>query len=222
MSKPKPASISSARPGEFLPEEVEDECRRAHRPAGSDRDAADRAVDPEQAELIGPRPFAARLEALGKRSRRARRAWRRCPPAATIGSAKRRSAMSAGDRAARADRLLLAAERLVEPAEKRAAEARSERRARGLQDLADPLQPDPVEGRDRLRDRGGARRAAAVRASPASPQATRRCGAVKRAAAEAAPGEPAIAARAAKPWRRAGRGDRRPSRLRRRRDARSR
>ncbi len=55
------------------------------------------------------------------------------------------------DRPARADRLLLAAERLVEPAEERAAEAGGERRARRIHDLADPLQPDPVEGRDCLR-----------------------------------------------------------------------
>ncbi len=55
-----------------------------------------------------------------------------------------------GDRAARVDRLLFPPQGLIEPAHEAGAEAGGEGAARRVEDLADALEPDPVERRDGL------------------------------------------------------------------------
>ena len=135
--------------GEPLDEERADRLRIAHRARGTGRDALDHAIGSEEGKLEAPRAVAARCQ-------------RRLEP--------RREPLDAGehvllardrlvkaalgdigcDRQARAERLVLAAERAVEPAQEIGAEAGGERRARQIDDVADAFQADSRQCGDRL------------------------------------------------------------------------
>ena len=133
--------------GEFLFEELAHELRRAERPAGADLRTAYRAVDAEERELEDACPLPARLELL------LQRAGKRGEGRGDVILKRDRLGEAAlgdqgGERPARVDRLFLLSERLIEPAEKIAAETGGKRRARRIHDLADALQADALQRED--------------------------------------------------------------------------
>ena len=122
----------------------------AQRRAGAGGDAVHLAVGAEQRHLDQPRAFAAPLHQLHQFVRKM------LDGAEHVGLERDRLGEAAlrherRHRQARRDRLVLAAERLVEPAHERYAEARGQRRARAVDDVGDMLQADLRELGDRLR-----------------------------------------------------------------------
>ena len=117
--------------------------------AGADRRAVDRAVDAIERDLELARADARLLELLAQRGKQAAgRGGDVLGPADRLGEGEPRA--ESGRRAARLDRLVDPAQRLVEASERRVAEAAGERRARQGIEIADAAQ---AELEERLEDR---------------------------------------------------------------------
>ena len=141
-----------------------------------------------------PRRSSSALELRARAARwcRARRA------SSAIGSAKALLGDRGGHRQARRDRLVLAAERLIDAAHELRAEARRERRARAVDHVGDALEADLRERGDRFPARGAAPRAAAAAAPhrASAPTGTIAVACRSRATAQAQPTVSATATRA--------------------------
>ena len=129
-SKPKPGSHSSPITASRSTNSARMRAAIAQRRAGAGLDAMHLAVGAEQRGLQQPRAFAAPFHQRAPVPARDARWCRAHRSSRAIGSAKRCSATKGGHRQARRDRLVLAAERLIDAAHERLPEARGERRAR--------------------------------------------------------------------------------------------
>ena len=163
----EPGIAGIAQHGEAISEQTAHALGIAHRRTGAEFDAMHVAVGAEQRDLQKPRPLPAPLQQPIEIARKL------LDGAEHVGFKRDRIGKAAlhqrgRDRQTRLDRLVLAAERLVDAADELDPETGGERRARTLQHIADVLETDLRQRIDDLGRKSQARRAAAARALRAS------------------------------------------------------
>ena len=137
----EPGIAGIAQHGETVGKQTAHALGIAHRRTGAEFDAMHGAVGAEQRDLKKPRPLPAPLEQPIEIARKL------LDGAEHVGFKRDRIGKTAlhqrgRDRQTRLDRLILAAERLVDPADELNPETGGERGARTLQHIADVLEPD--------------------------------------------------------------------------------